>query len=309
MQDSIERQCAATKLATPPAATATKVLSVACSALLILLSSAPAAHAQSNPSLQSTQATQAREAAQVGAIIAAEFRKIATSPSQLDRVIATAYGVQLPPDKLEIARRYMRSSLMDENLATYFGGVLAPLAGSNLTQQQLTAAAMEAMASLQIKGLSRLSADRQALFVTHLIGTMLWVSPTDCKALALGQMSTAQSARLERSYIASLPIGRFEAITMLYDEATKAEMRGFPDVRSVNAEQARLAETVYEKAIEDNLRRMMSQEALQRFATSGLEGAPANEACVFVQASTAAMLDMPEPYKTWQLARFTLSMQ
>ncbi len=203
----------------------------------------------------------------------------------------------------------MRSSLTDDNLAAYFGGVFAPLAGSSLTQQQLTSAAMEAMVSLQIKGLSRLSSERQALFVTHLIGTMLWLSPTDCKALALGQMSTAQSAKIERSYIASLPVGRFEAVTMLYGEAIKAEMRRFPDVRTVNAEQAQLAETVYEKALENNLRRMMSQETLQRFAITGLEAAPATEACVFLQASTAALLDMPEPYKSWQLARFTLSMQ
>lgn len=305
MKRTLQGRCLPTILSS----TIFSALAVAGSALLILLSSAPAAHAQSNPSLQSTQATQAREAAQVGAALAAEFRKIASSTSQLDQLIVNAYGVPLTPEKLEIARRAMRTNLTDENLAAYMGTVIAPLIATNPTMADVTAAAMEGIASLQIKGLARLSPELQASFVTHTLDAMLGMTPADCKAVALGQMSTSQAARLERLHIARLPLGQFEAITNLYQEAARAELRGFPDVRQVNPEQARLAESVFENAAVARLRRSASQSSLERFSTVGLEGMPAQEACQFVYASNAAILDMPEPYRTWQLARFTLSMQ
>lgn len=43
-------------------------------------------------------------------------------------------------------------------------------------------------------------------------------------------------------------------------------------------------------------------------AASGVSAAP-GEVCAVMTASVQAMLDMPEPYKSWQLAGFVQSMQ
>lgn len=289
--------------------TISSALAAAGSTLLILLSSAPAAQAQSNSSQQSTQATQAREAAQVGAVIAAEFRKIASSTPQLDRLIFSTYGTTLTPEKLEVARRGVRSNLTDENLSAYIGKVIAPLIATNPSMEDVTAAAMEGVVALQLKGLARLSPELQSAFITHSLGTMANMEPADCKAAALGQMNSAQAARLERRYIAGLPLGQFEAITNLYQEAAKAELRGFPDARQINDSQARLAQSVFEKSAEDLFTRSVPLGVLERLASSGFEALPAREACLIAYLSNAAILDMPEPYRTWQLTRFMLSLQ
>lgn len=286
-----------------------RAFAAAVSAILILLGPTPAAHAQPGQSNPTLQETQARQAAMAGAAIAAEFRKIASSTPQLDRLIFNTYGTTLTPEKLEVARRVVRSNLTDENLSAYIGKVIAPLIATNPSMEDVITAAMEGVVSLQLKGLARLSPELQANFITHSLGTMANMEPADCKAAALGQMNSVQAARLERRYIAGLPLGKFEAITNLYQEAAKAQLRGFPDARQLNDSQARLAQSVFEKSAEDLFTRSVPLGVLERLASSGFEALPAREACLIAYLSNAAILDMPEPYRTWQLTRFMLSLQ
>jgi len=238
------------------------------------------------------------------------FQAIADDQEMLDAVIAKAYGTRLSPDKLEVARRMMRSNLTDPRIGQHVASVAAPFvkANPNATESQLSMVGMEAMSMLQSRGLKRLSPENQAFMVQHVIGLARGIPVSTCKRMGLEQIGTEEAAQIERSYVANLPLGRFEAVTNLYDAAMKAEIRGYPDVRTITPEQAQLAESVYEQALRTRFSTDMTPAQIGR-VIDNMAAAPAPEVCAFLVSTMAAVLDMPEPFKTWQLVRFVEGMQ
>jgi hypothetical protein len=240
--------------------------------------------------------------------VAAELRRQYSTSEQLDAAVTKTYGVKLSADKAEVARRTMRALIFNDAVPAYMAKLLVPVYRPDITPKEMTAAAMEGIAQMQVKGLARLRPERQAAFVGHIVDMARSVPPTSCKAMFLGQMSTAESAVLERRYIAGLPLGKFEAISNLYREAAEAELAGYPDARVINAQQAKLAEKVYAAASAKRLRAQVPQEVVRRVNQAAESAAP-NEVCAFMTSTVEAMLDMTEPYRAWQLTRFAQSMQ
>lgn len=238
------------------------------------------------------------------------FQAIADDQEMLDAVIAKAYGTRLSPDKLEVTRRMMRSNLTDPRMGQHVASVAAPFVKANpaATETQLSMVGMEAMALLQTRGLKRLSPENQAFMVQHVVGLARGIPVATCKRMGLEQVGTEEAAQIERSYIAGLPLGRFEAVTNLYDAAMKAEVRGYPDVRTITPEQAQLAESVYEQSLRTRFSNDMTPAQIGR-VVDNMAAAPAPEVCAFLVSTLTAILDMPEPYKTWQLVRFVEGMQ
>ena len=227
---------------------------------------------------------------------------------QLNAAITRTYGVRLSAEKEEIARDALRAFMLNEAVPLYIAKLLAPVYRPDLTSKELASAVVEGIAQMQVKGLARLPAARQAAFVSYMVSMLNAIRASDCKALLEGRLDTNASAALERRYIASLPPDRFEAVTNLYKEASEAELAGYPDPRYLNPSQAQLAEKVYETASTKRLRERFPAAVLQR-VTKGGDVAPASEVCLVMTETFASMLDMAEPYKAWQLTRFMQSMQ
>ena len=227
---------------------------------------------------------------------------------QLNTAITKTYGIKLSAEKEEIARNALRALMFNEAVPLYIAKLLVPVYRPDLTSKEIASATVEGIAQMQVKGLARLPAERQAAFVSYMFSMMKSIPPSDCKALLEGRLDTNASAALERRYIASLPPDRFEAVTNLYKEASEAELAGYPDPRFINSNQAKLAEKVYETASTKRLRDRVSAPVLQRVAQGG-DVASASEVCLVMSENFAGMLDMAEPYRSWQLTRFLQSMQ
>ena len=252
--------------------------------------------------------SQSSEEAKLTAELSAELKKQFSIPEQLDLIVSKSYGVSLSPEKTIVARNSLRALMFNEALPGYMARILSPVNRPGITSGERSAAILQSVSQMQTKGLGRLSADKQMAFLKHVIATTRFISAADCKAIYQGKMDAATSAALERRYIATLPLGRFEAITSLYRAAAEAELSGYPDARTINAQQAKLAEKVFEDASVKRLVAQVPQDVIQRYIQDS-EGAAASDVCAVMATSAEGMLDMTEPYRSWQLTRFAESMQ
>ena len=243
----------------------------------------------------------------LAAQVAVELRRQYDTNEQLDSVVTKTYGVKLPAEKAEVARRTLRALIFNDALPEYVAKLLLPVYRPGITPKELTAAATEGIAHMQVKGIARLQPERQAAFVSHVIDMARAIPPSSCKAMFLGQMSTVESAALERMYIAALSLGKFEAVSNLYREAAEAELAGYPDVRTINSQQAKLAEKVYEAASVKRIRSQVPQDVIRRVNQDAASAAP-SEVCAVMTSNIEGMLDLTEPYRSWQLTRFVQSM-
>jgi len=237
-----------------------------------------------------------------------EIRGQYATQDQLNAAVTKAYGVKLPPDKETVAREVMQALFQNRAFSAYLARIILPINRRDLTRAEVSSAIAEGILQLQVKGLARLGPEKQAAFVKHIIGMAGWVPAPLCKSMYTGRLDTIAATAVERRYVVQLPIGGFESITGLYRQAVEAELARFPDVRSINAQQASLAENVFQSASTKRLRAQLAQDAIFRVSNDA-EAAPAAEVCAALSATLEGMLDMAEPYRSWQLIRFMQSMQ
>jgi hypothetical protein len=251
---------------------------------------------------------QSEKVSKIAELVTVELKSQFGTAEQLNAVITKTYGVKLSPEKENVARNSLRAVMFNEAVPMYIAKLISPFYHPDTTQKELASAMAEGIAQLQVKGVLRLSSERQASFVAHMVSMAKAIPSSDCKAMFIGRLDTTASVALERRYIASLPSVRFESITNLYREAIEAELAGYPDARTINLNQAKLAEKVYETATVKRLHAKVAQAVLQR-VNQGAENAPSSEVCLVMSETIEAMLDMAEPYRSWQLTRFMESIQ
>lgn len=239
-----------------------------------------------------------------------ELRRQFGTDEQIDRVVQRAFGgQQLPPQKLAIVRANIRTLLSHEALPRRVAEMMQPLiSDQKISAEEGKAAGIELILGMQAKGLRRLPTDSQAGFVRYMVQMMRMIPASQCKAMLMGQVSTARAAEIERFYMATLPQARFEYVQSLYLQAALSELRGYPEVRTITPEQAKLADRVLDVARKERLKKL-PLPLLQRVSEVGLEGADADDACQFTSAALESMLDMKDPYLGWQLTRFVEGMQ
>lgn len=234
-------------------------------------------------------------------MLSAEVQKQFGTRAQLDAAVEQAYGPALSADKAEVARSYMGFVLQHEALPAYLATMIFPIAtGSRFSPADVKTAAMLGILVLQRNGLARLSADKQAAYVTHLVSLLRGIPSADCKALSLGQLDTNASAALERAYEARLEVDKFSAIIALYRHAAEAELMGYPDARTLDEQHARMAKEVHEDALWKLLRTHEFVSGIQ-LVIEDPHSAPASDVCAFVSALSESVLHMEEPYRTWEL--------
>jgi hypothetical protein len=228
--------------------------------------------------------------------------------AQMDQAIERVFGVKLSPQKAAVARSDLQAVLAHPQLPAYLAQVVLPLSGAKISKEELAAATTEVMQQVQVKGIARLTADKQAMMVRHVIDMAKWAPAPLCKALFLGQLDSQKSAALERRFIASLPLGKFEAISALYRAASEAELNKYPDRRTLSASQAKITEQAQENSGARRLMARVAPDVIERVNQSA-ESAPAEEVCLVMTETTEAMLELPDPFRSWALTRFAQAMQ
>lgn len=239
--------------------------------------------------------------------VAFEIKRQYGTPERLAALVTRVYG-PLSPDKADAARYIMRSILFHDGVPDFAAKLIAPIYSPGVSANDLSVAVTEGMIQLQLSGISRLDAQRQASFVRYTVDIARMMPPEICKALYLGQLSSEQSVAVERRYLVQMPTPRFVSILNLYKEAIDAELSGYPDVRVISREQAMLAEKVYRGAAIKRAAARMSQQALQSIDQDP-QSALAQDVCDFMVVILEGMLDIPEPYRSWQLARFAQNLK
>jgi hypothetical protein len=236
-----------------------------------------------------------------------ELQRQFASDEQLDAALRKTYGVELEPDKAKFTRNMLRALLTNDALPAYLAKTLKP-AFRAPTNQDTTSLVLDAVVGLQVKGLRRVPANQQAQFLQHVVDTSLAVPAEKCRAGYEGQLTLRESAALEMRYASSLPLQRYSAVMQLYREAMEAELAGRPAVRTVTEEQARQAQQAMEEASAKRVRATFAPQDVAAFANSKAQVNPV-VFCAFATAYLKGTLDMPEPYKSWQLVRFVQDMQ
>lgn len=245
--------------------------------------------------------------AQIEALATRTLASMAGDDARLEVAVDTLYGRDLTPEKRKVAKALLRSVFGNERLPRYLAQVLAPVAGPTLTPKEAQAYVIEGMAALQVQGLRRLPTERKARYLQQLLDMAAAVPAGTCKAMFLGKLDARTAGLVAQRHDASLPLGEFEAATQLYRDLVEAELTGYPDVKTLSPAQAKGAERAYELAMNARIRRL--PPGLNDRVLRNVEAAEPTEACLWFRETTAAALDLTEPYRGWYLTRFADGLQ
>jgi hypothetical protein len=230
-----------------------------------------------------------------------------STTAQLEASIDKAYIGKLHPRNRARGLEYFKRTLENPGLATYLAKAIAPVYKKEMTSMEVTTSFLDAMATAQVKGLARLPTEKQAVFVQHMIDVMQAVPPASCKALLLGKISTYDAVVLERVYVGQLPLEKFDAIASIYVEALEAELANNPAARTITDEQSKEVEKIIETYA---VKRWASlSPALIKRVLDDQDNADPVEVCQFYTAFSQSMLDLGEPYRSWQMIKYVQSMQ
>jgi len=240
-------------------------------------------------------------------MMAKMLRDMYGRPEQIDKAVQTAYGARLGPEQMAVARRNMQAVLFHPKMPAFMWKVAEPLIGARMHESQIRQAMVEVMLATQAKGMARLPAARQVVFVRHMISMMESIPSSQCRSMVAGNVDTATSADVERKYISTLPPPQFESVSALYRDAAEAELNSAPEPRHVNPTQAAAADKVYEQTLTKLLRQAFTRDELQRLGA----GSASNDAemCRFARTNLEAMVRMAEPYRDWKIQSFIQSLQ
>lgn len=238
---------------------------------------------------------------QLQPIAAQTLAALVKDDARLDLAIDTAYGRDLAPEKRAVAKAAMRAMLADERLPAYMLQFLAPVLTPTMSASDVQPYVMQSIRVLRQRGIRRLSTERKVQFMHFMLSMAAAVPAATCKALFLGKLDTGVAERLEQRYTASLPLAGFEAVNALARDSMAAELAGYPQTNEAPTGQTGSTERAYAAAM--NARLKLLPEGVNDRVLSSPETAEPAEACLWFRASTAAVLDMAEPYKGWYLTQ------
>lgn len=232
--------------------------------------------------------------------------RMTTDDVMLDVGVDAVYGSGLSPEKRKVARVMLRSIFSNERMPAYLAKVMGPVRSPTLTENERRAYLREGLSMLQKLGLRRLSTEQKAQRFQYLINMAGAISAKSCKALFLGRVDLLTEALITGRYYASLPVGDFEAVFLLHKAAIEAELAEYPDVKTITPTQAKGAERAYLLAMNARIQRLPA--GLNDRVMNNLEAADPVDVCHWFRETTAAVLDLDEPYRGWHLTRLVEGM-
>jgi hypothetical protein len=230
------------------------------------------------------------------------YTAFANNDSALDAAITGIYG-DLPADKQQLMKAFLRSMYLNERawpiVAQAVQAYVAANTSSNLSvfQQGLGIVTHDVYFGFYDKGMRRLSDEQLAADLRYTIASAEIAPPELCKSQFLNQ-GRRESTQEMAKFNSLLPTKDYAALLNIYHAAMEAELNDSPPVRTLSLEQTAATGKAYALAVKNRSARLPSG-VFERVKADRV-GADPKEACMVALATLKAVLDLKEPYRSWQ---------
>lgn len=258
-----------------------------CAALLAITLAAPA-HAQ-RASLE-----------EIAEVVRSDLAPIMSNPTATYMFLRLQFGARLDDAKLEIYRQYISSLVLNPAFHLHVARMMEPVYRPGMPTSERATFVKLALSGIHTLGMARVSFPQQERFVAATARFVMALRPDQCVAALRGDFSSAALSPEQRRWLASLPTVDFRSIMRIFTDAARAELAQSPPVPYLTDVQREQAQAAYVDTVSA---RVPDIESALRGALAG--GPQVARACRVLSDSLSAMLDMPPPYRYWQLAIHT----
>ena len=235
------------------------------------------------------------------AIVASIKREMAT-PGRVEELIVKTYG-QISPAKMKLFARNMQTILKHEGYYDMLVNLTLPMVMAKVPMEQIKEVMSATALTIPLKGLPRLNEQDQMAFIAYTARLMGTVPPEICKRITNNDIGAQESAYIERSYLVTRSDEEFTAVADLYLRAIEYELSDFPYVPKYTEAQMESAQTIFAKALVERMQKRMPIEQVSDILND-MKKASAKEVCATSLDIFRTLLDMPSPFRKWQLQAF-----
>lgn len=234
--------------------------------------------------------------------VEASTKREMNAPGRVSELLAKHYG-QVSPAKTKLLERNMRAILNHDGYYDMLVNLTLPMVQAKVPMSRIKEVMESSMLEIPLKGLPRLSEQDQMGFIAYMARLMASIPPEMCKRLANDEMSARESAFIERGYLVSRTDEEFKAVLDLYLRAIDSELSDTPRVPRYTEAQLQSAQSVFGEGLVSRMGKRMSIEKATRILND-MGNASAVEACDATMDIFRTLLDMPAPFRKWQLQAF-----
>lgn len=221
-------------------------------------------------------------------------------PQRIDVLIRNLFGQQISEPKMVVLRRNLRDIATNDGFYTRLVNIALPMLQANVPLEQMKSVVTSTMMRVQLDGMRRLTEQDIETFLLYSLEFMRTIPPQLCKRLVNSEVSQQEAAYLERQYIAARSDTEFRRIMDMYNRAGMAELNDHPSPPTVEADEYSAAQKVFADVLVKRMMRSYSAQAVDRIL-GDTERASATEVCDFGKAVYMSILDMPAPFRRWQM--------
>ena len=271
-------------------------------ACALLAAGAPlAAWAQDTQAPETTQAQAAAGAAELAqrlitpgaAEVVRYIDELANNDEALNALVTRQFGSDLSPEKRQFAVAQQRRVFAAPGLKRFAWQVMREQWTKGATVQEMREAMGAASVSRTGKGLARLPVAQRRAFTRYLQQMYQGLPGEQCNQLMHPDTPVSVLLSVERSWMASLPLPRFETALGLYTEANLIQLNG-PELPPPSAREQRLDEQAnarFEARLQRQADRQFSAAAQARIERAEGQG---REGCEFGELMMKTLQDMPD---------------
>lgn len=236
---------------------------------------------------------------------AREIRSHFKNDAEIDAHLQTIYSGTLSTQRLKAARKNLKSIFFDERFHARLAQAAFPT--KEITDRDSFGVLLWFEASkIYEAGLVIQPLEAQEELVKHLVNYSQWLPATLCKKLITAELSPKEMITLEARYTATFPVKQFEKSLARQLRAFQAGLEPEPKVKEISAENVARIKRISDPIFHQRLRERFSQETIAKLG-NGLKYASPKEVCGFYQEMLLTVLDLPQPYRSWEIQRmFTL---
>lgn len=223
-----------------------------------------------------------------------------TDPAQLDAMITNIFSQRLSEPKMEIMRRNIRAMTFNDGFYTRLVNLTLPMVQANVPKERVMAVVSSSFTRVQIEGMSRLEESDIETFLVYSYAFMQSIPPQLCKRLINGELSSQESAYLERQYVASRPDAEFTKVMDMYLRASSAVLNDHPKPPHIEPDEFAAAKKIFDQALIRRMATLYPLEKALRIMEDTASASPA-EACDVGKSVYRTILEMPAPFRRWQM--------
>ena len=160
-----------------------------------------------------------------------------------------------------------------------------------------------------VKGLARLSSEDHRQFYRVVLKLMGVMTPVDCKLLMLSDgKSASEIGQIEIKYYSKLSKSEFDSYLSLLRKSIFAELRDFPNTRTLNPTQLETADRAFQSKFEEMVREYAVDDNVL-LALSDINNSHPEDACEGGKLVINTMLRMRGLPSEWMLLKMIQSSQ